>query len=495
MTVRHPASRGDIRFGTIVEVKAIADGTTDVSKNFIDAIKRASDAGGGDVIVPPGDYFLNAGLVIDADGVRIIGAGGHTGQTTLTFGHTTGDVACIRIKKRSCGAGHMRITSDATRFAATVNDGHGIWVEHDDVAQGHADASSLSRNWFEDLDIRMQPEDGFNNTGGAEMIHFDRISATDCDRHGIVFDRGDVTGRTNKDLQAFQSLLINARAIECGGNGIYLGINTANITMINPEALGCCWNSGTRASLYAMETACRALRLIQPDIEDQQYAATTSGLGNTRTGNATPSEGIIVRTNQAYIYQTHASSLLSSIELVGGVDNVHIDGIFVALGAYSTKQTAAVTIANGNANCSFRCDSTQTTAGADSPLLNQDPTTEITIDGQRYRGTALSTMDYEIESEGVERTIASGTLTIGEDVVWIKGESDTTDSVTVIRIDAGGTKGYNGMTLRLINRSAYTITLVHGSGIELRAGANLGLTQYQGVTLVYSETGTSWIEV
>ena len=78
--------------------------------------------------------------------------------------------------------------------------------------------------------------------------------------------------------------------------------------------------------------------------------------------------------------------------------------------------------------------------------------------------------------------------------MFLQGEGDTTDSITVLRL-ASGVDGFNGLTVRLLNLKSYTITLVHGTDMYFRSGSSLALAQNQGVTLVYSETLSGWIEV
>ena len=78
--------------------------------------------------------------------------------------------------------------------------------------------------------------------------------------------------------------------------------------------------------------------------------------------------------------------------------------------------------------------------------------------------------------------------------MFVKGQGDTTDSVTTLRIQAG-LDGVNGLRVIVVNRNAYVITLNHGTGnMYFASGANKALAQYQAVTLVYSATGNAWIE-
>lgn len=142
----------------------------------------------------------------------------------------------------------------------------------------------------------------------------------------------------------------------------------------------------------------------------------------------------------------------------------------------------------------FKASTNQTT-GATNLIQNQSNNADIFIDGKQYKGNTYSLGDFEVHSDGVERTVSNDILDISEDFVFVKGEGNTTDSVTTLRL-ASGINGFNGLIVHIINRNAYTITLNHSTGnMYFAAGSNKALAQYQGVTLAYSETGNAWIEV
>ena len=475
---------------SVKDFGAVGDGTTDDTSAIQAAINAVEAAGGGIVYLPNGSYKTTSELVIDTAGTKLVGDGGHLNQTKILATSTTG--AAIRIKDRSCGVESLSIDSDTTRYAATVTDGHGIHYEYNDVA-----GQSMSRGRFYDLSILRQPLDGIHVAGGFEMGVVELVTVSDCKRHGFVFDDGTRSSRSNKDLAPFQFTIKNSRAIECGGNGLLLGASgetnaTQNVFSDNFEALGCCWSSSSRESLFQIDSRANGAIFIAPDVEDQQYAqSSTSSTSSTRTANATPAKGFQFAGSRNTIIHPYFSSLLSSIE--AGVPDITIEHPRIFQGTYSVDQADAIIINSSASNLTFK-GSTAQAPGATNFIKNQSSGGQIIVDGKIFKGNTWSAGNFEIGSSGATRTASSGSLDIQEDVVFLQGEGDTTDSITVLRL-ASGVDGFNGLTVRLLNLKSYTITLVHGTDMYFRSGSNLALTQNQGVTLVYSETLSGWIEV
>lgn len=490
LTKAHNRMIADARVN-VKDYGAKGDGTTDDTAAIQSAINAVESASTGIVYLPAGNYKTTAELVIDTAGTMLKGDGGHIEQTKITATHTTG--AVIRIKHRSCGIESMTIDSDSTRYAATVTDGHGIHYEYPDEA-----GQSMSRGRFYDLNILRQPLDGIHVAGGFELGHIELVTVADGKRHGFVLDDGTRSARTNKDLAPFVFTLKDCRAFECGGNALLIGdasdtLSPQNAVLINFEALGCCWSSSARESLFQVESYGNGIYSINSDIEDQQYDhTTTTTTGETRTGNATPAKGMKFNGARNTILQPYFSSLLSSIECA--VDDLIIEQPRIFAGDYGVDQTDAIIISASSDNVRIFASTAQAT-GATNLIKNQSVGAFILLDGKKYRGVGASAFDFEIDSSGVTRTVASGTLDVKEDFVFIEGEGDTTDSVTTLRL-ASGVNGYSGLKVTIVNNNSYTVTLNHSTGnMYFAAGSNKALAQYQGVTLAYSETGTAWVEV
>jgi hypothetical protein len=476
---------------SVKDFGATGNGTTDDTLAIQAAIDRVSGVNGGIVYFPAGTYKTSAELTLNTQGVVLQGDGGHVGSTKIIATHTTG--AVIRVKQRSCGVRGMMLDSDSVRYAATVTDGHGIHSEGADTA----DLPSLSRGNYYDLAINRQPLDGVHVAGVFEYGVLDLITVADCKRHGFALDDGTRSGRTNKNVAPFVFTLRNCRAFECGGNALLLGIITQTWSIMqgvfeNFEALGCCWNSATRESLYQIVSYCNGAVFINPDVEDQQYDQTTTATtGATRTANATPAKGFHIVSSRTVITNPYFSSLLTSLE--GGGDDISIEHPRIFAGNYGVNQADGFIFTTSVDGVYFKAGTAQTT-GATNLIKSQSNNANIFIDGKQYKGNTYSLGDFEIQSDGVERTVASGTLTVSEDFVFAKGQGDTTDSVTTLNI-ASGINGFNGLRVIVVNRNAYVITLNHGTGnMYFASGANKALAQYQAVTLVYSETGSAWIE-
>lgn len=482
-----------IRFGVT------GDGSTDNYDAIVDAVTVLKEFGGGILYFPPAasDYICDGQIDLDNDGIIVLGNGGSTAQSAIKFTHTTGHG--FNISKRSCKIIDLMVRADSTRRdAGTASDG--IHLESADVAQGAATASSLSRNVIHNVEVRSQPRDGIHNAGGMELGGLINVTVADCVRHGFVGDDGSHQGRTNKDLAPFMYMLKRVRVFECGGNGIILGKSgettaTRNVIMDLVETLGCCWDSGERESLFQMELKAAGINMRLPNVEDQQYAnTTTQSTGRSRTGLATPAEGIRILSGDFRSEGGQFSSVLSSFTVGGSVDGVHIGNFSAFQGAYATDQSVAVTVPSSATGIVVRI--TTGNIAATTAVQNQSANARLYIDDKEYIGTAISASDFEVHSDGVERTISSGVLTISEDVVYLVGEGDTTDAFATLRL-ASGINGYDGLpSVRLINLKSYTITLTHNTGnMEFRAGTDLALTQYQGVTLHYSATADKYIQV
>ncbi len=468
------------------------DGSTDDYAAIQAAINFRTS--GGDVDLGDGNSLTSAELVIDVEGVRLVGAGGKTGVSTLTGSHTSG--AVVRVKKRSCTVSGVKLTANSTRLAAVTTTGHGLHIEADDVPS----ANSMSRTVVEDVFITKQPTDGFHQAGGFELSEVERVTVADCMRHGFVLGDGTIAGRTNKELAPFVFKFDQCRALECGGNALIAGgpsdtLATQMPEMFQFEALGCGWNrSALVFDTYQIYSGANQAQYTNLDAEDQQYANTTTATeGISRTANATPSKGIVGARNGLIIENGYFSSLIQSV-LVGGGTSLKLDGMRVFAGTYGVNQARAIEVPSTASSVDISVISSQM-GGATQLVRNQTVGARIRIDNKEYRGINLTTGDYEVNSAGETIAIVSGTLTSTADLVYITGEGDIADSLSTVRLAAALT-GSDGLTMRIVNSNAYNITISHATGnIYTKTAANVVLAQRQGITLTCAESGASWIEI
>ena len=487
---------GNERAGWLNVLRFIVDdGASDNRDALLDAIAVLGNAGGGVLFVPPlaNKILCDGVLTIDYDGVWIIGSGGPTAQSIIEFVHAGGHA--VHISKRSCGLIDLRLQADATRRAGA--DGDGVHIESADLAQGVGAASSLSRTKLWRLSIRSQPGWGIYNAGGAEYFESDTNTIADCIK-GFAMDDGTRAGRTNKDLAPFNFQIRNTRVCQVNGTGWAIGHGSEtnacrNGILDSCASLGCNWDSAERESLYQMELKCNGLLMRNPNVEDQQYAdATTVTTGIAKTVLSTPSSGLRVLSGGFRSVGGQFSSLLDSMTIAGSVDDVEIDMGAIFAGTYPTLQTDGVIVPSTVTNFRFK-GSTGRTPGATNLLKNQSRDARIRINAKNYRGTLVSTGDFEINSQGAAATIAGGTVTIGADKILLAGEGGVADSLTVLRI-ASGINGYNGLKTTLFNANAYDLTLVHGTTMFFRSGSNFVLQQNQAIALEYDETIGGWVE-
>ena len=94
--------------GDLRRYGATIDGTTDDSTAFQRAID-VSEAGGGPVLVPAGSIKISSGLVIDTDGVEIIGAA--RGKSIIKAG--TGSLVMLRVAASYCNVSMLKFDGNA----------------------------------------------------------------------------------------------------------------------------------------------------------------------------------------------------------------------------------------------------------------------------------------------------------------------------------------------------------------------------------------------
>ena len=479
---------------TIVDVKnstygAVGDGVTDDTVAIQAAIDSLTD--GGVIFFPQGTYITSSVLTVDVEGVVLKGAGGNAGVSEIEGTHTSD--AIIRIKKRSCGVIGLKLSANATRFAAATTTGHGIWIESADVA-----ATGASRPLVRDVWIVGQPTDGIYTGCGIEHALFDTVTVHDSQRHGFYMDDGTGSGRTNKDRRPFEVTLNRCRAMECAGNALLLGTNgdtsTPRYCNFNQfEALSCCWDAVARVEDY--QVILRGMDTIfgHFDCEDQLYASTTSNQGNTRTAHAgaVPTQGLKTYSAGLIMRSPHFSSLVSSIAFgAGAITDVTIDNPSVALGTYAVAQTDAIIVPTTVANLVFR-GTTQT--GATNLLKNQSAKAQLFEDNKYYIGTVISASDYETNSAGSVIYIATGVLTTNQDLVFIAGQGDAADDLVTIRLSAA-VDGYVGLRMTIVNLTGDIITVKDAADdILTKTGADVALAQNLAISFIYD--GTNWMEI
>jgi len=177
---------------------AIGDGVHDDTQAIINAIAYAeSGTGGNTVYFPKGQYLTSAAIETNAIGTILKGAG--PVSTRILASHANGDV--IRLKRQYNAIEEMELNSTGARSGATNTDGFGLRLEYEDIPETTDVRTRMCT--VRHMVVLNQPATGIYFVGpstGASRIESCRIK--DNRGHGIVLDRGFLSGRVNKSTVA-----------------------------------------------------------------------------------------------------------------------------------------------------------------------------------------------------------------------------------------------------------------------------------------------------
>jgi len=206
---------------SVKDFGAVGDGVTDDTAAIQAAIdSRAVINAGGAVYFPNGNYVVSSTINLTATGTLLIGE--TKSMARLYPNHTNGPV--LRITRGSCQVKDLQIISVGDRLnAPTDNINCGIRVESED--EPDSPALRTKDTHFSDLTIRSQPSHGIVIIGPAFTGTLDRVFMSACGGHGIVFDRGLITGRTNLIDGPISGIcnLNNCAIFNMGGHSVCIG--------------------------------------------------------------------------------------------------------------------------------------------------------------------------------------------------------------------------------------------------------------------------------
>lgn len=477
----------------VLDYGAVLDDSTDDTAAFQAAINAASAQGGGIVYMPAG--IARVTTLTLPQGVIIEGQGGIIGASVIRGTALTGPV--VNIAGRSAGLQGVQIAATTARLNSASPGllAHGILVDSGDVPN----SASISRSHLVDVFVTNQPLDGVHLIGNNELSTWDNITVADCLRHGFALDDGTRAGYTNKKIAFFVLQLRRCRVIECAGNALVAGVTgqvyqPSNLWLDHFEALGCCWDTSIREFVQQVALLNISTYALQPDIEDQQYAnTTTSSTGIPRTANATPCEGILCGARNQMLMQPYFSSLIKSVEVTSSINEITIIDPVIYSGTYGTPQALGIRVQGGSAEVHF-VGTTQT--GATKLFQTQSAKGSIRINGIPMVPTTSSQFEGGIRNPYTpeEATIASGTLTVASLNVIVRGESGLADSLSTFRY-ISGINGFGGHVLRL-SYGGEDITIGNAGNFLFKDGATSLLLDaaYPAATFVYNTATTKWVE-
>tara|TARA_B100000519_G_scaffold202912_1_gene222938 strand:- start:6606 stop:8651 length:2046 start_codon:yes stop_codon:yes gene_type:complete len=486
---------------SVSEFGAVGDGVTDDTAAIQAALAWMGSNGGG-ILYLGWNHLVSATLVVPECTI-LRGHGGHSNSrgSRITSSATSG--AVVHLSSRSTYLQGVRILSTTGRRAAVTTTGHGVYIGGDDVSSGYP---FFSRILLADVDIRDQPTDGVHAIGTLEKSRFDLVTVSDCVRHGYVFDGGAIAGFSNIQKAPFMLELLRVRAFECGGQALIClsagGEAPQGLYFNKFDALGCAWDSTKRntvgvvagAELFQIQLGGRGHELHRLDVEDQQYAnSTTATGGRAKTARVVPSKGVFCKASGVTAYWPYFSSLVQSWLQDATTEGLEIVQPFIVSGTYGVNQSPAIQVPATCSGVDIRYSSSMT-SGATTVVQNQSKNARIVANGLPRVGlgtTAISGWGDGIDPVG--STISAAVLTVAHRRTQVNGEGATTDNFQTMRL-APGVNGYAGMDIWLF-RGAEDITVQHGTGnIRNLSGKDIVMTSTANTVLHYVYNGTNWVQ-
>ena len=200
---------------SVKDFGAVGNGTTDDTTACQNALDYMLSSGRrGNLFFPPGDYLISDTLTVEGLSIGVEGEASEL-SSVITAAHLSGPV--FRMKDRNAVCRFLNITSTSARQAAALSDNHGILIEADDVAGQAAD-----RGLYDNLYIQKQPGHGIVVIGASYHCSFKRSIIRDCGGHGLVYDDGTLTTRTNKELPGI-STVEELEIFDNDGHGVIIG--------------------------------------------------------------------------------------------------------------------------------------------------------------------------------------------------------------------------------------------------------------------------------
>jgi hypothetical protein len=178
----------------------------------------------GEVLFGSGTYITDTSTItVDSIGVTLRGSDGADSWsgdngTILEAQHSAGPV--IKIQRKRCGLKDLTITSNSTRETGAAGTNYGVHVEAADTTFAAARTNSCK---FENVMIMLQPSHGFVSIGANWNSLYERLRIIKNYGHGIVFDNGNLTSRTNKDQRPGLFELKNSWLSYNAGHGLLIG--------------------------------------------------------------------------------------------------------------------------------------------------------------------------------------------------------------------------------------------------------------------------------
>lgn len=455
---------------------SLIDGTN--NREALASMDAWSQAKGGKrILMPTGSYPMDG--TFEPSGENMFdGSGGSRSQTVIELQSL--DAPGWWCKERSIRIKGINFTNSFARTALAATDTNIIDLLFGDIDGG---ASFISRVELEDIMFTRSAYCSLMATTSWEMGYMQNITGVDGMGFGMIFDDATTLGYAVKRFGQFMTKSARFRFLEYALKGAMIGrVGQVNRGLHNIfetlECLGCCWDRATLTSMglttHMVDVYHGNCIFHQPDMEDQQYAATvTVSTGMARTPNTTPAKGFLCASSGGHIIGGHNSSVLVCADIQAPGWSV-TDNPYVGVGTYGVSLPYAFQF-NTSAP-KFRAE------GIAQPGTTKlfDCRTEygkVFYDGYDYQPTS-STVDgpgLRLNRSPVDAVISGGIINTINKNVTPRGEGGLADSLSQI-LRSAGVFGLPGDQLTLYP-GAETITLAHGAVINNPAAVNRDLTR------------------
>jgi len=210
----------------VLDFGAVGNGENDDTAAIQAAIDYAFSSGRKDILIPVGTYRTTSTIVVNGTGVRISGEGAELSSIISAdfIGTNFANSAVFKMDGRSQSLSSLGITSSSTREASSSALCSGIYIEATDNASNNS--------WFgnfSDLEIQKQSGNGILCIAQVLLTSFVRLKIHDCKQHGMRFDSGFLTSRTNK-ANPGQCNIESVMIYDNLGHGILIGNDDDDVT-------------------------------------------------------------------------------------------------------------------------------------------------------------------------------------------------------------------------------------------------------------------------
>lgn len=449
---------------------------TDYDSDAINsAIQTAVYLGIKNILAPDGDYLLDSSVLLNATSINFYGPS--RGSATLYADFQGG--AVIKVTEARCHISNLSINSTGDRLSASPSgktapdatvDGlsldRGILFEN-------SGSNPLTYSKVSKVDIVNQPADGIAYHGDGSGFILEQVGIAYCGGHGIFLGDGDRDGtdRGRCGIGDINDCIIQ----QCWGHGLAMGVGESNtvyrIGVRNLDIFtSCLGDGGTNQPSFLTPTPGTVAIRGENVVLRQCGIAGEKGYGVTfsvSTGCEINSTRFLSSLTAAVLFQTGCH------------------GLRVTNPYFAPEPPIGFSITSGCTGVNINdVISSQFTSSDD--ILDTGSPVSIVVDGVRAKNIIGSTELFLLEGLQTWTIVVGGTVNVEGSKVYVIGQGDLTDTISVFRFDTGVDLG-DGDTFTIFNFNAYNLNIAETGNINtqgttavLESGESLSFVQYDG---------------